>query len=377
MHLTGPRHIPGNRDPLLTDVAVTNLWTRRRILTAAGLLPAALFAAACGDDGSNDVESTGTPSAAATQGPPMKLTFMAGFKAQANLPFVGAYIAQEKGFFREQNLDVEIRHAQSGEHLQLLLAGTIQIATANGAQVLQRNAEGLPLVSVALIGQKSEQGFLVGANSGISTVQDWAGKRFGYKGSVPVEFLATAKANGLNPDTVEQVRVGFDPRVLSEGQVDILAVFVSNEPGQLDRIGYPTKLFDPSEFGIPALGLTYITTRDQVTKNPEMVSRFVKAALHGIEYADANRTEAIDIVMKYAPQEVREQQVFMLETELARARTDQTRSSGLGFQSEAQWQKLADTLVEYGVIGGGLDVKQAFSDTIPASFLKDGKVEWP
>ena len=44
-----------------------------------------------------------------------KVVFMAGFKPQANLPFVAAYVAQEKGFFAEENLDVEIRHASSGE----------------------------------------------------------------------------------------------------------------------------------------------------------------------------------------------------------------------------------------------------------------------
>ena len=46
---------------------------------------------------------------------------MAGFKAQANLPFVGVYIAQKRGYFREQSLDVTIQHsAGSGEHIRLL-----------------------------------------------------------------------------------------------------------------------------------------------------------------------------------------------------------------------------------------------------------------
>jgi ABC-type nitrate/sulfonate/bicarbonate transport system substrate-binding protein len=248
----------------------------------------------------------------------------------------------------------------------------VNVTTANAAHVFQRNAEGLPLVSLALIGQRSEQGFLVGANSGIASVKDWVGKKFGYKGTVPVEFLALAKAQGIDPERVEQVRVGFDPRVLSEGQVDILAVFISNEPGQLDRIGYKTKLFDPSEFGIAALGLTYITTRDQLTKRPAAMERFIKAALKGIEYADANRAEAVDIVMKYAPQEVREQQAFMLETELNRAKT----AAGFGSQTAEQWQKLHDVLLEYGAIAKAVDVKQVFSAEIPSSFLKGGSVEW-
>jgi ABC-type nitrate/sulfonate/bicarbonate transport system substrate-binding protein len=297
---------------------------------------------------------------------------MAGFKPQANLPFVGVYVAQEKGFFATQNVKVDIRHAQSGEHLQLLLAGTVNVATANAAQVLQRNAENLPLVSLALVGQKSEQGFLVGASSGIASIRDWVGKKFGYKGTVPVEFLALVKSQGVDPNRIEQVRVGFDPRVLSEGQVDILAAFVSNEPGQLDRIGYKTKVFDPSEFGIAALGLTYITTPDQLRSKPEAMRRFTKAALKGIEYADANRTEALEIVMKYAPQEVREQQAFMLETELNRAKT----AAGFGSQSQEQWQKLHDTLVEHSAIAKTVDVKQAYAADL-ASLRVNGQLSWP
>ena len=193
---------------------------------------------------------------------------MAGFKPQANLPFVGVYVAKEKGFFDALNLDVDIKHSQSGENLQLLLAGEVQVTTANAAEVAERHSEGLPLVSLALIGQKSEQGFAVGANSGINSVSDFVGKRLGYKGSVPVEFLALAKANGINPDDVDQVKVGYDPRVLSEGQVDILSVFISNEPGQLESIGYPVTVFDPSDYDIPVLGLTYVSSQDEIEQGP-------------------------------------------------------------------------------------------------------------
>ncbi len=56
------------------------------------------------------------------------------------------------------------------------------VTTANGAQVLQRNDEGLPLVALALIGQKSEQGFAVGANSGISSDQGLGGQDFRLQG---------------------------------------------------------------------------------------------------------------------------------------------------------------------------------------------------
>ncbi len=356
---------------------------RRLSLVGLLVLLAALALSACGggDDDSASSSPTDAPAIGAATGAdstpaatsaaasptasatlePKSLTFMAGFKPQANLPFVGAYVAQEKGFFSDLNLKVDIQHDQAGQNLQLLLAGTVQVTTANAAQVVERAADGLPVVSIALIGQKSEQGFAVGANSGINTVQDWAGKTLGYKGTVPVEFLATAAANGLNPSDVKQVKVGYDPRVLSEGQVDILAVFVSNEPGQLERIGYPVKVFDPSDYGLPMLGLTYIASQDGIQKDPEAIRRFVQASIKGIQYAADHPDEAVDIVMKYAPQENRDQQQFMLTTELARAKTELTVQNGYGWQTQAQWQALADALTQYDVIKPGADVSKMFT----------------
>jgi ABC-type nitrate/sulfonate/bicarbonate transport system substrate-binding protein len=329
---------------------------RRFSILAFLVAAAAFFAVACGGSNDTTITTTGNGELA-----PKKLTFMAGFKPQANLPFVGAYVAKDKGFFGELNLDVTIRHAQSGEHLQLLLAGEAQVSTANAAQVIQRSVEGLPVTSIGLIGQKSEQGFAVGSQSGIGSVKDWSGRTFGYKGSVPVEFLAIARANGLNPNDVKQVKVSFDPRVLSEGQVDILAVFISNEPGQLERIGYKVKVFDPSDYGIPALGLTYIASHDGINKDAEAIERFLEAALRGIHYAADHPDEALDIVMKYAPQENRDQQRFMLMTELARARTAQTESKGFGWQTREQWQALADALVEFNVIDKQPDLAKVFT----------------
>ena len=45
-----------------------------------------------------------------------RVVFMAGYQPQANLPFVAAYVAKNRGYFHEQGLDVEIRHATGGLH---------------------------------------------------------------------------------------------------------------------------------------------------------------------------------------------------------------------------------------------------------------------
>ena len=95
--------------------------TRHRPLSIAGaigflMILIAALAAAC---------SSGPPGDSQTDSgaePPVNVIFMAGFRAQANLPFVAAYAAKDQGFFSEEGLDVTIRHSSGqNEHLKLLL----------------------------------------------------------------------------------------------------------------------------------------------------------------------------------------------------------------------------------------------------------------
>src|SRR5437762_1558101 len=115
-----------------------------------------------------------TPTPTPVPVPTEKVTFMAGFKPQADLPFVAVYVAQEKGYFRDQSLEVEIQHATGGEHIQLLATNRVQFSTGSAGDVMKRVASaGVPLVSIAQIGQRDEQSFAVRADSPIRTLKDW------------------------------------------------------------------------------------------------------------------------------------------------------------------------------------------------------------
>lgn len=304
---------------------------------------------------------------------------MAGYKPQANLPFAAAYVAQEKGFFAEQGLDVEIRHASSGEHLQLLMSGDVDFTTADAASALKRRSDpGLPIVAFALFGQRGQQGFMALAESGIATPADWAGKRFGYKVSVPPDYLAVLEAAGVDRASVEEVRVGFDPRVLTEGQVDILAVFKSNEPDTVRRLGFDVAVWDPADFGAPSLGLTYITRDALAESDPDKVERFLKATMRGLRYAADNPDETVDIVLKYAPNEDRAHQRYMLDTELADAVGPTTDRLGLGAMTAAQWQALYDHLIQRDALPKPFDYNDAFTDEFLRAVYDDGgSLIWP
>ena len=295
--------------------------------------------------------------------------FMAGYQPQADLPFVGVYVAKEKGFFADEGLDVSIQHSSGqGDHLQLLAAGTIQVTTQDAAVLLKRRADpGLPLVSIALIGQHGQQAYAALKSSGFSSPKDWEGHTVGYKGTVPPDLLALMEANGVDQSKVDLVSVGYDPRLLTEGKVNVYPVFKSNEPYLIQSWGYDIDLWDVEQYGLPALGLAYVTSDDTLKNHPDDLARFLRAALRGIDYARQNPDEAIQIVMKYAgAQADPAQQRFMMDSEMKDAHSDLTDQYGLGWQTLDQWQGLADMLHQYGAMPA-FDASTAFTTKILAA----------
>ncbi len=304
--------------------------------------------------------------APATPAPKQSLVFMPGYKPQASLPFVGAYVAKEKGYFDEEGLDVTIQHSPGkGEHLQMVSTGKVQVTTQDAAIMLMRRAEpGLPLVSFALIGQQGQQAYAALASSGMKTPKDWEGHTVGYKGTPPPDLMALLNAAGADPKKVRLVNVGFDPRLLTEGKVDVYPVYKSNEPYLIKQWGYDLTLWKVEDYGIPSLGLAYVTSEETMKNQPDNLARFLRASLKGIEYARANPDEAVQIVMKYAgPETDAGNMRFMLDTELADAQSPVTKEHGLGWQTHAQWQAMADMLVKYQAMPA-VDVDKAFSTEI-------------
>lgn len=295
-----------------------------------------------------------------------QLTFMAGYKPQANLPFVGVYVAEAQGYFSDENLAVTIRHSSGGgEHLQLLTTGEVQVTTQDAAVLLQRRADpGLPLISIALLGQRGQQAFAALRDSGFLTPKDWEGHTVGYKGTPPPDLYALLAAAGVEPAALNLVNVGFDPRALTEGQVDVYPVFKSNEPYLIRSWGYEVTLWEASDFGVPTLGLAYVTSESILDEQPELLARFLRAALRGVNYAREHPDEALQAVLTYTgPETDPEHMRYMLETELEDAASPLTESLGIGWQTLEQWQALADLLMDQEILSM-VDPSQAFTTEI-------------
>ena len=298
---------------------------------------------------------------------------MAGFRPQASLPFVAVYVADAQGYFAEEGLAVTIEHSTQGEQLQLLLAGEIDFTTGTAAQVLRRRATEIPVRAIALFGQRGDQGFVVRADSGIETPADFAGRSIGFKaGVVPAELLALLASADLEADDVDLQAVGFDERIFIAGEVEVFPVFLSNEPNRIRNAGVPITVFDPADYGVTTLGLTFIARADTVEDDAALVEAFLRAALRGAAYAEEHVDEAIEVVLIYAEGADPDHQRFLLETDLRNA----ARADGMGRASLEQWEALQQVLLEFDpAFEGPVDVATVFEGSfVDALYGDDGEL---
>ncbi len=298
-----------------------------------------------------------------------QVVFMAGYRPQANLPFVAAYVAYARGFFADEGLEVEIRHSTQGEHGQLLLAGEVDFTTATAAQALRQRANGLPVRTIALFGQRGDQGFVVHADSGIEAPADFEGHSVGFKGGVvPAELLALLATANLGPDDVQLQAVGFDERVFIERQVDVFPVFLNNEPNRIRSAGVEIRVFDPHDYGIATLGVTYLVRDETTVEDRTLAERFLRAALRGAHYAASHPDEAIDLVLEYAEGADRAHQRFLFDTDLRNAQRD----DGMGRGTLDQWEALQEILLRYDEqFSGPVDVSTVFDPSFADALYGD------
>jgi len=135
-------------------------------------------------------------------------------------------------------------------------------------------------------------------------------------------------------------------------------------PYMMQQWGYEIDLWDAADYGIPSIGLTYVTSEETLATQSDMLSRFLDAAFEGILYAEKNPDEAVEIVLKYAgPETDRDHMRFMLDSELKDLRSPITAENEIGWHDLQQWQALVDLLVEYETMQP-IDVSKAFTNDL-------------
>lgn len=215
-------------------------------------------------------------------------------------------IAQEKGYFADQDLAVEvIAPADPSAPAKMVAAGQADLAVSYQPQLHLQIHEGLSLVRVGTLIATPLSCLLVLAEGPIETPADLKGRKVGFSvGGVEEAVLGhVLSTHGLTLDDVELINVNWSmsPALMS-GQVDaVIGAFRNFELNQMDIEGVPGRCFYVEEEGLPPYDeLIYVANK--TTMDPDMIRRFLAATEKATQYIVNHPVESWEIFSGTAPE---------------------------------------------------------------------------
>jgi putative hydroxymethylpyrimidine transport system substrate-binding protein len=205
-------------------------------------------------------------------------------------------IAQEKGYFADAGLEVEIvAPADPSAPPKLVAAGQADIAISYQPQLHLQIAEGLPLVRVGTLVATPLNCLLVLEEGPVKSLADLKGRKVGYSVAGVEEALLTGMLapHNVTPSDIELINVNFSlsPALMS-GQVDaVIGAFRNFELNQMDIEGVKGRCFYLEEEGIPSYDeLIYVA--NPANMDADKMARFIGATELATQFIIKNPRES-------------------------------------------------------------------------------------
>jgi putative hydroxymethylpyrimidine transport system substrate-binding protein len=198
------------------------------------------------------------------------------------------YVALEKGFFADRDLDIEIIvPSNPNDPPKMVAAGKADLAVSYQHQHHMQIDQGLPLLRIATLVATPLNSLVVLADGDIKTLADLKGKTVGYSvgGFETVLLKVMLERQGLSLDDIKLVNVNFSlSPSLFTGQTDaVIGAFRNFELNQMDIEKRPGRAFYVEEHGIPAYDELIIVAHRNAADDKRM-RRFVDALEEGVQY---------------------------------------------------------------------------------------------
>lgn len=236
-----------------------------------------------------------------------ELTLQLKWVTQAQ--FAGYYVAKDKGFYDEVDLDVTIKPGGPDvAPAQVIAGGGADVVVDWMPAALATREKGVPLVNISQVFSRSGMMLTCRKDMGVETPEDFKGKTLGvwfFGNEYP--FLSWMdklkyKTEGADAD-IKVLKQGFNVDPLLQKQAACVSTMTYNEYWQVIDGGLtPAELtvFPYEDQGVATLedGLYVMEKSLEDEAMKDKLARFIKASMKGWKYAIENTDEAAEIVLE-------------------------------------------------------------------------------
>ena len=218
---------------------------------------------------------------------------------QANLNYLSIYVADAKGFFKDEGLENETVVISGPLSIAALLSGDVDYSGAGGSG-MRAALKGAPLKGIYF--QSEKVTFYLVADPSIKTAVDLKGKKvaIGSAGDTQDRMITMfAERGGVTSKEIMRIAVGADTstRILTIKSGNAQATTV--DPGGLvfaQKEGLVSLGFLGDLFPMPFQG--FVATEKTIRDNPAQIKRWLKGAIRGLMFVRDRPEEAVDLGMK-------------------------------------------------------------------------------
>ena len=318
------------------------------------------------------------------------ITYLTGFDFAATASIVDILVADERGYYADLCLDVDVISSFSTANYPLIAENDAQFASGGSFSevVAFADANDAEFVVTAVEGHTAIDSLIVKPGEA-AALSDLAGTTIGVKGKLPPSVAAMLATDGLvegeDYDTV--LLDGFDPtaHIAIESIVGFPG-YKSNEPGALERAGIEFDLFDPLDYGVPgSFGVIY-TSAAFIADHPTAAEDFMRATMLGLADAVADPEAAANIAVDrinaggnpnfLSP----EGEVFRWTTDAALIVATTPEGLALGTPDGPALQAELDAYADVGLFGDAATPDAASrlgNDILASVYDAEGVVIWP
>ena len=279
----------------------------------------------------------------------------------------------DKGFYREEGLDVEVLEGKGvTSSMQLVASGQDTFTIVDPPSLMLGAAQGMPVRTVAQIYQISPNALISWKDQNITKPSDLVGKVVAtLQGDTTTTMLyALLAKNNVQRNAVQIVASDGGTRTqtfLAKRAQAITGFTNDSYIGLAATTNNEVQCFAYSEFGIDTMGDGIAAHKDTIASSPKVVAGFVKASIRAYRYAIEHPEEAVASLIKRSPSLKAEVEVAKLKATAPLLETAETKTHGIGYSSKKRWEEAQTLMKDYGGLTKTVDDVSVFytNDFLP------------